>query len=477
MDLDNGRRSAGAVSITGPHRCWPGRVCPYLEGEKDSDRLRAAGLIATCNVGGAGKWRAQYSEALRGRPVAVLADNDPTGLAHAEQVCADVVEQASEVRLIKLPGHPKSDVSDWLDSGHSDEDLRAIVDATPPWSASADSSASTARTGREASSAGFIWTSLADLLDQEDEPMDWVVDELLIAGGLSMPASKPKVGKSVLCRNLALAVARGQPFLGRPTRQGPVVLLCLEEKRSEVARHFRQMGATRDDSIYFAFGSAPDSALDDLGRKIEEFRPVLAIVDPLQRFAKVGDLNDHAQVTRAMEPLTQLARMSGVHILSAHHMVKGDRSGGDSVLGSTALFGAVDTLLMYRERNGVRVLSSIQRYGADLPETILTLDPDTGLVSLGVQVSAQQLVDARARVVEALADDTLSEPEIRDRMGGDNRLTSRALRALVVDGALTRDGGGKRGDPFVYRRVGVGAPATFALMPLFRAGGDNGRTG
>jgi hypothetical protein len=36
------------------------------EGEKDADNLRALGFIATTNPMGAGKWRAEYSEILRG---------------------------------------------------------------------------------------------------------------------------------------------------------------------------------------------------------------------------------------------------------------------------------------------------------------------------------------------------------------------------------------------------------------------------
>src|SRR5215831_17586936 len=36
------------------------------EGEKDTDRLTELGLLATTNPGGAGKWRSEYNEVLRG---------------------------------------------------------------------------------------------------------------------------------------------------------------------------------------------------------------------------------------------------------------------------------------------------------------------------------------------------------------------------------------------------------------------------
>ena len=54
------------------------------EGEKDVDALRQIGLIATCNSGGAGKWRKEYNQWLSGKNVVVLPDNDRQGREHSE---------------------------------------------------------------------------------------------------------------------------------------------------------------------------------------------------------------------------------------------------------------------------------------------------------------------------------------------------------------------------------------------------------
>jgi 5S rRNA maturation endonuclease (ribonuclease M5) len=56
------------------------------EGEKDCETAREIGLLATCNVGGAGKWRDEYSESLRGKRVFLVADADEPGRRHAQQV-------------------------------------------------------------------------------------------------------------------------------------------------------------------------------------------------------------------------------------------------------------------------------------------------------------------------------------------------------------------------------------------------------
>ena len=60
------------------HEVW------IVEGEKDADRLASLGFIATTNAGGAGKWRSEFSDLLRGRHVVVLPDNDETGRRHGE---------------------------------------------------------------------------------------------------------------------------------------------------------------------------------------------------------------------------------------------------------------------------------------------------------------------------------------------------------------------------------------------------------
>ncbi len=103
-----------------------GRVF-VVEGEKDADRLAGAGLTATTAPMGAGKWRPEYADALRGADVIVLPDNDEPGRAHA----AAVVASLASARIVLLDGLPdKGDVSDWLDSGHTIGDLMAACEPT-----------------------------------------------------------------------------------------------------------------------------------------------------------------------------------------------------------------------------------------------------------------------------------------------------------------------------------------------------------
>jgi hypothetical protein len=99
------------------------------EGEDDVEKLRELGLIATCNPGGAGKWKDSYSQDLRDKNAVVLQDNDNAGRGHAQQVATSVYSAAISVRIVELTGlHEKGDVSDWLDAGHTLADLEDAVE-------------------------------------------------------------------------------------------------------------------------------------------------------------------------------------------------------------------------------------------------------------------------------------------------------------------------------------------------------------
>jgi hypothetical protein len=105
-----------------------------VEGEKDVDNLTRLGLVATTNPGGAGKWRRGYSEILRGRYAVVIPDNDAAGHRHARQVAQCNQGLAASTRILELPGLPPGgDVSDWIRTGGTREELLRLIEATPVW--------------------------------------------------------------------------------------------------------------------------------------------------------------------------------------------------------------------------------------------------------------------------------------------------------------------------------------------------------
>lgn len=105
-----------------------------VEGEKDADRLSSEGLVATCNSGGAGKWRDEYSNLIKdAKQVIVLPDNDEPGRNHARDVAASLRRVGvADVRILELPDLPeKGDVSEWLDAGNGIEELEKLATNAP----------------------------------------------------------------------------------------------------------------------------------------------------------------------------------------------------------------------------------------------------------------------------------------------------------------------------------------------------------
>lgn len=112
----------------------PGATVFIVEGEKDVDRLRSLGLTATCNPGGAGKWRDEYSDPLINREIVIIPDNDQPGEDHAQDVAAKSHGKASKIQILPLNGlKSKGDVSDWLDNGGDADQLCQMADAAPEW--------------------------------------------------------------------------------------------------------------------------------------------------------------------------------------------------------------------------------------------------------------------------------------------------------------------------------------------------------
>ena len=106
------------------------------EGEKDAGALEQAGFAATCNPGGAGKWMPDYTAALKGASVCIIADKDNVGRAHAALVAHSLQGVAVEVRVIECPdleGKPVKDPSDFFAAGGDAATLDDLAENSPLW--------------------------------------------------------------------------------------------------------------------------------------------------------------------------------------------------------------------------------------------------------------------------------------------------------------------------------------------------------
>jgi hypothetical protein len=297
---------------------------------------------------------------------------------------------------------------------------------------------------------------LGELLSRPAVPVDYVVDRRLVAGGVSITVAKPKVGKSTLARNLALCVARGEPFLGWPVKHGPVLYLALEERSEDVAADFRAMGADGSEDILLADAG---TALDVV-TILRERKPVLLVVDPLFRLLSVKDEKAYAEMYSALGPLIDVARETGTHICCLHHSSKLAKSEAiDAPLGSTALGGAVSTLLVMRRTETYRTLQTVQRIGEDLPETVLQFDPASKRLALGGSRELEEVRSVGEEILAALGSGSMTAQELSDSVEARTTFQRRALREMTESGQIQREGTGKRGDPYRYTKGCSAFPA------------------
>lgn len=296
---------------------------------------------------------------------------------------------------------------------------------------------------------------LGELFEKVEESIDWLLDEILLAGGFSILCARPKVGKTTLARFIALCVARGVMCLNRITKAGPVLYLALEEKESEVRRHFVDMGADGTEQIYIYCTTAPENAIEQIRQAITQIKPVLLIIDPLYRLIRVKDANDYAGNSAALEPLLEIARATNTHVLCVHHNRKGDSQDiGERILGSTAIHAAFDTIINLSRnfQDNSRTIQIQQRYGEDLEECSLLFDRDTRTLSLGGSVEETRHEELKKRLIAYLNEQTegVTEALIMEEVEGRRVQKIRIIRELLKNNTIYRTGRGGRREPFKY---------------------------
>jgi hypothetical protein len=222
------------------------------------------------------------------------------------------------------------------------------------------------------------------------------------------------------------------------------------------------MGATGTEPIHVAFDVTHEGWETGLRAVVEEQQPALIVVDPLQRLVWARDLNDYAEMAKALDPLLRVARDTEAHVLMVHHARKGGSRGDvDSILGSTAILGTVDTALVLDLNRNERTLSTRQRSGPDLQPTRVDFDPESQRPLLTSTTAPASRGDELAgRIVGVLANRTFkpTERELFKAVPGRTEARRKALRDLVEEGRVERQGKGTKGDPYRYTLPG-NAPA------------------
>jgi hypothetical protein len=202
----------------------------------------------------------------------------------------------------------------------------------------------------------------ASKLDLDAKPPDELVEGLLGVNALSVLYGESNTGKTFLAADLACAIARGHPWLGRKVTQGMVVYLATEgagsvqERLRAYQRHHGELvqhlhvvtvpvnlfdGQRGADSVITTVAEISKST----GKKC-----VLIIGDTLARLAAGANENSSDDMTTFLESIDLIRAETGAAMLLIHHSGK-DASKG--MRGWSGLKAAVDTeLLVHQAADG-----------------------------------------------------------------------------------------------------------------------------
>jgi len=309
-----------------------GKPIWIVEGEKDVHALEARGQVATCNPGGAGKFRPEYAEALRDATVIVVADKDGPGQQHARQVAAILDGVAARLRIVEAA--VGKDAADHLAAG------RTVEEFVQTW---------TSDEPVKVDLAPDLW----EFIGQEDPPYDWVIPGLLERGDRLILTGFEGLGKSMLTRQLAVCAAAGiHPFAwGEHYEPKRVLMIDCENSERQGRRRFRPLAAA---SIK-AQRRVPDGGLRlihrpegiDLTRdndaawlleRVTAHKPDLLIVGPFYRL-HMGDMNDERVARKVVGILDAARTKADCALVTEAHAGHGEAGKNRSVrpLGSSLL--------------------------------------------------------------------------------------------------------------------------------------------
>jgi hypothetical protein len=324
------------------------------EGEKDVHSLEALGLLATCNPMGAGKWRPEYSETIRGRSVVILPDNDPPvdehgkphykGQKHAGSVAADLLCVGCEVRIVEVP--KAKDVSDWLGTGGTLEELQRLAceqkaltgEALTAWRARLGPADEPKPARVETQDAGSLATRR--LSDIEAKPVCWLWPGRIARGKVAIIAGNPGLGKSQITASIAAVVSNGGRWPVDRDRcvPGGVIFLNAEDDPADTLRPRLEAAGADLARVRIVDGVIVGYAGDgSLGRRLfsieedlkaldstlsQERDVALLVIDPITAFLGRTDSHKNAEVRALLAPLSELAARHNIAIVGVSHLTK-----------------------------------------------------------------------------------------------------------------------------------------------------------
>ena len=298
--------------------------------------------------------------------------------------------------------------------------------------------------------------TVKDVKASTESGLVWIWDKAMPMGTTSMLAGEPRAGKSTLALNLSLAIARGVRFLGRHTRKAKGFYVSIDNSSEEMRELLNQIGVADTDNLMMHLGAVPTTPADWLVELIRRHSFEFVVVDTLQRFFNIREINNSDCAT-IMAPLDLAIKQLNCHLMYLHHASAkntGEERRLSAFMGSTVIKGMCPYYFEYRRvGEGMhRILSSDLRNGRQFENTLVKIDPKTGWSVAAGTIEDAYVEDAQNKIIEflKLENNEATESEIRRGLPIRGIIVSKALKGLYMSQTIERTGDGKRGAPFRY---------------------------
>lgn len=320
-----------------------------VEGEKKVDMLRAMGVPATCNHGGAGKFPESLVQWFAGAKVVILPDNDKAGQNHANLIARRLDGVSKSLKVLDLPGlPPKGGVDDWLPAGGDADQLYRLA-----------AQAKTAEPTYESKFGAVRWADF----DAPGPSYEYMIKGILTEREISMLLGESQSGKSFVAIDIAMAVARGVPWFGRQVRRGGVIYQAGESATGVRRRRFpayRQNFAVAHEPLdvvllekpvdFYSSDEQVDQFIDECKYWGSRFKDPLKliIIDTFNKATPGANENDGKDMGMVLARCDRVRVETGAHVMLVHHL----NAGGTKARGHTSLFGNVENVITVRKTEG-----------------------------------------------------------------------------------------------------------------------------
>lgn len=307
---------------------------------------------------------------------------------------------------------------------------------------------------------------LRDFAANMPSPPPQLIDGILHVGSKMVLGGTSKSNKSWCLLDLAMSVASGQPWWGRPCIPTPVVYINFELHRWSIAQRLNSLCAARPectalgDTLAFWNLRGRNADLTLLRPQLEEHLARrqfgLIILDPAYKVLGDRDENANGEIAGLMNELEALAQSSGAAIVVAHHFAKGDstsKNAIDRMSGAGAWARDPDSILVMtpHEEEDCFTVTPILRNLPRLPEFVLEwsfplmkvatdLDPD----SLRRPQAKNKVCTDREFIQHYISDTPCSRAaivKIASSAGLATRTIDRYLKRLAESGLIRSSGG------------------------------------